>query len=249
MDGPQIPDHDRVKGVVSSRSPGDAAPDWETAASTLAPYGSVRVVAREQLEARRSARMRAARWAISAVAVLVIGAVVSSFRGSSASGSYTVTQGSAGPSVYLTLPVHVGAWTQLEEDGSPIWNLYPSLLPGSPPDTYENVGALYTGPTAPGSMVEVDVLFAKGSNGHPAVFSASPQKLVDLITSSMYLHDARHSPASAGTETECSDYVGGPVCFWADRSTLGYITFIGTSGTLDQLAAMTPSFQAALIRQ
>lgn len=240
---------DDNSSAVGQQPPGVGAPE---SVATTAPSADHPVPAAEQDRpaSRRSRRTRPTMWAAVGALGLVAGILALFTRGSAASQSYAVAQSSAGVSTYLTLPVHVGPRTQLMEDASPIWTYYPILVPTSPTDTYETTGANYAAPTLVVRGVTLDVIFAKGDNGHSAVFSVSPQQLVDLVTTSMNVHDPRRYPAGdSNTTLECGVYATSPICYWADRSTLGFLEFLGSPGTVDELAALAPTFQTALIRQ
>ncbi len=246
--GEDTRDHIQAATDPWQHIPGSRDPKATATGTPFAARGA-RAAGRDQTGLGRSGRARATLWAAVGALVLVAGLVVAFTRDRGASQGYTVTEGSTGTGVYLTLPDTVGPRTQLMQDSSPVWAYYPNLLPASPADAYEAVGADYAAPTLAVRMVTLDVVFAKGDNGHRATFSLPPQGLVDLVTASMHIPDVHRYPAGdSNTLLECGTYATSPLCVWADASTLCFVQFPGVPGTVDQLAALAPDFERALIR-
>ena len=166
----------------------------------------------------------------------------------SSSDSYTVTTGSVGAPVVVTLPRQIGPWKLLMPADVAPWSDHPNLRPAGQIPTYGTVSGLYAGANPTDVAISVDSIYAQGDTGHRAIFSAAPQTLADLITSTLYIPDAQHYPAGdPNTVLECGTYGSQPLCYWADHSTIGFIAYSGGSGPIEWLAALTATYRAALV--
>jgi hypothetical protein len=170
--------------------------------------------------------------------------------GASAVGYSVVSGQSATGAAAPTLPHTVGQLTYIMDDSSPAWQTYPNLLPSSPKSTYTVVTGTYANisPSIPGVIVDIVVATQKSTDGdHRGVFSLSPQALVGFAANTMNTDSFRDFPArETNAVLECGDYGDAPLCVWADSSTLIFLQYLGTPGTVADLAEMTPSYKQAI---
>lgn len=197
-------------------------------------------------ERTKARRRRTGAIVTAAIVVVATVAVVVVFGGNSGSASgYAAQLGPAGTSPSLQLPQQVGAQELLTSD-VPIWTYESSLLPTSPKSTYDTVSSSYYD-AAQQLGVNVDGVYAIGDGQHRGVFSVSPAALESLVTQQLFMTDARqYPPGPAGGLLECGTYSTTPTCVWADQSTLGFVYYDGTPGSMASLVTLATAFRAAV---
>jgi hypothetical protein len=174
----------------------------------------------------------------------VIAVAVVSGNSVPASG-YAAQLGPVGTSPSLQLPQQFGAGQSIGP-GVPIWTYEPGLLPTSPKSTYGTVSGTYFDDTQK-TAINVDGIYAIGDAQHRGVFSVTPVALESLVTQQLLMTDARQFPAGPdGGLLECGTYATVPTCVWADQSTLGFVYYEGTAGSVASLATLTTTFRAAV---
>ena len=158
---------------------------------------------------------------------------------------YAAQLGPTGTSATLQLPQQVGT-QELLMSGVPIWTYEPNLLPTSPKSTFGTISGTYYD-AAQQIGVDVDGVYAIGDAQHRGVFSVSPATLESLVAQQLFVTGARQYPAGPdGGLLECGTYGTVPTCVWADQSTLGFVSYSGTAGSMTSLVTLSTAFRSAV---
>jgi hypothetical protein len=239
------------RGAWDSVEPGSERPGFADPWAVRPPEHAAPGLAAPTHQVAHSARAQARRRRITAmvtvavVAVATVTIVVVVDGKSSPAGGYAAQLGPAGTSPSLQLPQLIGA-QKLLTTGVPIWTYQPGLLPTSPKATFDTISGTYFD-RAQGIGINVDGVYALGNAQHRGVFSVSPAALESLVTQQLYMTDAEQYPAGPdGGLLECGTYSTIPTCVWADQSTLGFVYYDGTPGSMASLAALSTTVRSAV---